>query len=138
GNGCTLVNNCLLAGHVELHDGCVLSGHTAVQQRVRIGRLAMLGGLCASTRDVPPFILQQGYNCVTGLNVIGMRRSGIERAAIDAVRAAFRMMYKEGRSRQDACNRIEEDLGACKEVMEFITFIRESKNGINSAREADR
>src|SRR5215475_7908148 len=45
GDNCTLINGALVAGHVVLGDGCVLSGHTGVQQRVRIGRLAMLGGL---------------------------------------------------------------------------------------------
>ena len=60
GNDCTVVNNALVAGHVTLGDGCILSGHTAVQQRVRVGRLAMLGGMGSSSKDIPPFILQQG------------------------------------------------------------------------------
>ena len=45
GNDCTVVNNALVAGHVIAHDGCILSGQTAIQQRVRVGRLAMLGGM---------------------------------------------------------------------------------------------
>ena len=76
GNGCTVVNNALVAGHVGLGDDCILSGHTAVQQRVRVGRLAMLAGSGATSKDIPPFILQQGYNCVTGLNLVGIRRAG--------------------------------------------------------------
>ncbi len=60
GDGCILVNGALVAGHVTLQDGCVLSGHAAVQQRVRIGRLAMLGGLGSTTKDIPPFVLQLG------------------------------------------------------------------------------
>ena len=107
GNNCTFVNNALVAGHVVLGDGCILSGHTAVQQRVRVGRLAMLGGMAASTKDVPPFVLQQGYNCVTGLNIIGMRRAGIGRQTIDALRQAYRVLYKEGRTHQAALERID-------------------------------
>ncbi len=103
GNGCTLVNNCLLGGHVILFDSCILSGNTAIQQRARMGRLAMLGGLGATTKDIPPFVLQQGYNCITGLNLIGMRCAGIKLEAIDAVRVAYRILFKEGRSRQSAC-----------------------------------
>ena len=79
GNGCTVVNNALVAGHVTLDDECILSGNTAVQQRVRVGRLAMLGGTGGTTKDIPPFILQQGYNCVTGLNIVGLRRAGFSR-----------------------------------------------------------
>jgi UDP-N-acetylglucosamine acyltransferase len=138
GNNCTLVNNCLVAGHVEMADNVILSGHAAVQQKTRIGRLAMLGGQAASTRDVPPFILQQGYNCVTGLNVIGLRRAGMPRASIDALRAAFRILYREGRTHHEACDRIEADHGAIPEVMEFVTFVRKSVNGINPSRDEGR
>lgn len=138
GNGCTLVNNALVAGHVLLDDGCILSGHTAVQQRVRVGRLALLAGMGASSKDVPPFILQQGYNCVTGLNVIGMRRAGILPAAIDAMRTAYRILYKEGRTRKAAVERMEADLGHVAEVREFLEFLRTTTLGINPARDSDR
>jgi UDP-N-acetylglucosamine acyltransferase len=138
GHGCVLVNNALVAGHVRLDDGCILSGHTAVQQRVRVGRLAMLGGMGASSKDIPPFILQQGYNCVTGLNVVGLRRAGVAPEAINALRTAYRILYKEGRTRGAALDRIEADLGQYAEVREFVTFIRETTLGINPARDTDR
>jgi UDP-N-acetylglucosamine acyltransferase len=138
GNRCTLVNNALVAGHVQLGDGCILSGHTALQQRVRVGRLAMLGGMGASSKDIPPFVLQQGYNSVTGLNVIGMRRAGFSPAAIDAMRTAYRILYKEGRTRKAAIERIDSDLGEFPEVREFLDFIRTTTLGINPARDSDR
>ena len=138
GSGCTVVNNALLGGHVILDDDCVLSGNTAVQQRVRIGRLAMLGGTGGTTKDVPPFILQQGYNCVTGLNVIGIRRAGFSAPAIDALRQVFRILYREGRPLSAALDRIENDYGNVPEVLEFSGFIRQSKLGINPARSQDR
>jgi UDP-N-acetylglucosamine acyltransferase len=138
GNGCTLVNGALLAGHVVLYDGCILSGHSAIQQRVRIGRLAMLGGLGSTSKDIPPFILQQGYNCVTGLNTIGLRRAGFTTETIGALREAFRILFKEGRTLSNALDRIEADLGMIPEVMEFVTFIREAKIGINTIRLSDR
>jgi len=138
GNGCTLVNGALVAGHVVLEDGCILSGHTAVQQKARIGRLAMLGGLGSTTKDIPPFVLQQGYNCVSGLNVIGLRRAGLSAEAIAALREAFRILYKEGRTQRSALDRIEEDLGGISEVGEFTAFIRGSTLGINPARTSDR
>lgn len=138
GDRCTIVNCALVAGHVELFDGCILSGHTALQQRVRVGRLAMLGGMGASSKDIPPFVLQQGYNCVTGLNVVGMRRARLTPQVIDALRQAFRILYKEGRALSAALDRIEADFGTIAEVREFTEFIRESKLGINPAREVDR
>ena len=134
GSGCTVVNYALVAGHVVLHDNCILSGFTAVQQRVRIGRLAMLGGMAGTTKDIPPFVLQQGYNCVTGLNIVGLRRSGCPPESIDALRQSFRIFYREGRSPVGALDQIEGDFGGFAEVAEFVAFIRESKIGINPAR----
>ncbi len=138
GDGCTLVNGALLAGHVTLDDACILSGHSAVQQRVRIGRLAMLGGLGSTTKDIPPFVLQQGYNSVTGLNLVGLRRAGMTAESIAALREAFRILYKEGRTQRLALDRISDDLGSVPEVAELVTFVRESTLGINPARTADR
>jgi UDP-N-acetylglucosamine acyltransferase len=138
GNGCTVVNYALVAGHVALHDGCILSGFTAVQQRVRIGRLAMLGGMAGTTKDIPPFVLQQGYNCVTGLNIVGLRRSGCTPDSIDALRRAFRIFYREGRTPGGALDRIESEFGSVAEVGEFVRFIRQSKIGINPGRSLKR
>jgi UDP-N-acetylglucosamine acyltransferase len=138
GNGCTLINGALVAGHVQLSDGCILSGHSAVQQRVRFGRLAMLGGLGSTTKDIPPFVLAQGYNCVTGLNVVGLRRAGVSAEAIASLREAFRILFKEGRTMTRALERIESDLGSVSEVAEFVAFIRESSLGISPARHCDR
>ncbi len=138
GDGCTLVNGALVAGHCTLADNCILSGYSAVQQRVRIGRLAMLSGLASTTKDIPPFVLQQGYNCVTGLNTIGLRRAGFTSEAIIALREAFRILYKEGRSQTTALDRIEADLGSFLQVKEFVGFIRETTLGINPARSTER
>jgi UDP-N-acetylglucosamine acyltransferase len=138
GNDCTVVNNAQVGGHVVLHDGCIISSQTAIQQRVRVGRLAMLGGMGSSTKDIPPFILQQGQNCVTGLNLIGMRRAGISAAAIDAMRLSFRLLYREGMAQNAALEQIESSYGAVPEVAEFLAFIRESKTGINPMRSWER
>jgi UDP-N-acetylglucosamine acyltransferase len=138
GDGCTLVNGALVAGHVMLGNHCILSGHSAIQQRVRVGRLAMLSGLGSTTKDIPPFILQQGYNCVSGLNLVGLRRAGVTADAIASLRSAFRILYHEGRPLTAAVDRIATDLSHVPEVDEFVSFVRESTLGINPARSSDR
>ena len=138
GDDCTLVNGALVAGHVVLQDGCILSGHSAIQQRVRVGRLAMLGGLGSATKDIPPFVIQQGYNCVSGLNLVGLRRAGVSAPSIAALRVAFRILYKEGRTLTGALDQIESDLSPFAEVAEFVKFIRESTIGISPARDPGR
>lgn len=138
GNGVTMVNGSMCGGHVRLEDNCILSACAAIQQRARVGRLAMVGGLGSSSKDVPPFVLQQGYNCVSGLNVVGLRRAGFAQDAITALRESYRILYKEGRARAQALDRIEADFGQFAEVREFVRFIRESTIGINPARGDER
>ena len=138
GDDCMLVNGALVAGHVELHDGCILSGHSAIQQRVRVGRLAMLGGLGSVTKDIPPFVIQQGYNCVSGLNLVGLRRSGMPAESIAALRVAFRILYKEGRTQTGALDLIAGELGTVPEIVEFVEFILSSKIGVSPARDPGR
>src|SRR5205823_7225294 len=94
GNHCILANGALVGGHCTLADNVYMSGNSAVHQFVRVGRLALLSGLSGSTKDIPPFIILQNINVVVAVNVIGMRRAGIASAAIDAVRQAFRILYR--------------------------------------------
>jgi len=137
-NGCTLVNGAMIEAGAELHSGCVLSAHSAVGPRVRIGRLAMIGGLGTTSRDIPPFVLQQGVDSVSGLNAVGLRRAGLSAQAIRALRFAYRVLYKEGRARADALERIEQECGDVPEVAEFLAFIRASELGINPARSVEK
>jgi UDP-N-acetylglucosamine acyltransferase len=138
GNHCILANGALLAGHCVLEDNVYLSGNSAIHQFVRVGRLALLSGLSASTKDIPPFVMQQNINCVVGVNVVGMRRAGIPTANIDAVRQAYHLLYREGHLLANALGRIERELGHFPEVAEMVRFIRNSSRGIivHTIREA--
>lgn len=136
GNGCILANGSLVAGHCKLGDGCFMSGNSAVHQHVKIGRLALLSGVSGATMDVPPFIIQQRINCVVGVNVIGMRRSGIATSHIDAVRKAFHLIYRTDLVISVALAQVENQLGEVAEVQELIAFIRGARRGI--ATEMDR
>jgi UDP-N-acetylglucosamine acyltransferase len=130
GNHCILANGALLGGHCVLEDHVYLSGNSALHQFVRVGRLALLSGLSASTKDIPPFIIQQNINCVVGVNVVGMRRAGIPTPHIDAVRQAYHILYREAHLLQHALAQIERDLGGVPEVAEMVAFIRSSSRGI--------
>ncbi len=138
GDHCILTNGCLLAGHCTLDNNVYLSGNAAIHQFVRVGRLALLSGLSASTKDIPPFIVQNRVNVVVGVNVIGMRRAGITGPAIEAVRRAYHVLYREGHVLPAALAKIERDLAGVPEVAEMVAFIRQSTRGItlHSASEA--
>ena len=134
GNRCMLANGALVAGHCVLHDGVILSGNTAVHQFVRIGRLGMISGCSATGKDIPPFVIQQGLDTVSGINVIGMKRAGMSREQINAVRAAFKMLFREGLVLPAAMAKMERDLGDFDVVQEMLTFLRGCTKGINYMR----
>jgi len=131
GNRCILANGALVGGHCTLEDNVYLSGNAAVHQFMRVGRLALLSGVSATTKDVPPFIIQQNFNCVVGINVVGMRRAGMRPEQINGVRRAFHVLYREGHTLPVAMAKTEQQLGHIDAVMELIHFIRQSKRGIN-------
>ena len=135
GNSCILANGALLGGHCVIADNAYLSGNSAVHQYVRIGRLALLSGVSATSKDVPPFIIQQEINSVVGVNVVGMRRVGLTGRQIDAVRRAYHIIFREGHALPNALHRVEKELGSIDVVQELIEFIRSSNRGINTIRD---
>lgn len=131
GNRCIFANGALLGGHCQVGDGAFLSGNSAVHQFVRIGRLALLSGCSATTKDMPPYAIQQGINIIQGINVVGMRRAGMNTEQIQNVKRAYRVIFREGQTLPSALAQVEKELGTAPEVAELITFIRGSARGIN-------
>ena len=129
-NNCTLANGALLAGHCILEDNAILSGHAAIHQFCKIGRLAMLAGMSSSSKDIPPFMIAHGFNCIRGVNVIGLRRAGVPTATIDAVRRAYFLLFKLNLSLTEAIDRMLDELGTIPEIQELVTFIRSASRGI--------
>jgi UDP-N-acetylglucosamine acyltransferase len=131
GNHCVLANGALVGGHCVIEDNVYLSGNCAVHQFVRVGRLALLSGVSATSKDIPPFTIMQRINVTVGVNVVGMRRAGIPTTHIDAVRQAFHLIYRGDLLLPQSLAKVEQQLGHVPEVAEMVTFIRESSRGIN-------
>jgi UDP-N-acetylglucosamine acyltransferase len=103
GNHTTLANNATLAGHVELGDWVTVGGLTGIHQFVKVGAQAMLGFASAVAQDVPPFMLVDGNPlAVRGVNVVGLKRRDFSPARIAAVRQMHKLLYREGRTLEDA------------------------------------
>lgn len=133
GNGVIVVNSVALAGHVEIGDGAVLGGLAAVHQFARIGRLAMLSGASMNGLDVLPFCTTQGDRAkLRGLNLLGLRRAGIPKDSIAAIKNAYKTLFHSGLTQQAALAKLKEG-EPCKEVQEMIRFIETSKRGIMRA-----
>jgi UDP-N-acetylglucosamine acyltransferase len=99
GNGVILVNNVMLAGHVEIGDFAVIQGGAAIQQFVRIGRMAMVAGMSGVERNVLPYGRVKGYRAkLHGLNTIAMRRRlGLTKDQVMVVARAVHDLYRGGR-----------------------------------------
>jgi UDP-N-acetylglucosamine acyltransferase len=133
GRNVIVANTALLAGYVDVGDKTFISGDVLVHQFVRIGRLAMLGGGCAVSQDVPPFCTVEPMkgNEVMGLNVIGMRRGGLTPAERAEVKKVFTVLYRSGLNHRQALERIKADFSSPL-AMEIYEFVVQSKRGICS------
>lgn len=95
GRGVLLVNGVLLAGHVQIDDGAIISGNVLIHQFTRVGRLAILAGGGLFGMDVPPYMVAAGINCVTGLNAVGLRRAAFLSAEDrDEIKKAYKILYR--------------------------------------------
>lgn len=131
GNNVIMVNEALLAGYTEVGDGALLAGLTAVHQFCRVGRLAMIGGVCAISKDLPPFMTCfSRHNTVSGLNLVGMKRSGMNLATIRTLKNLYKIFYRSTLNVTQALEKTKADLEPIPEVLEFIEFIETAKRGI--------
>lgn len=95
GNNVIIANNVVMGGHVAIADNAVIGGAAALHQFVRIGRGAMVGGMSGVEGDVIPFGSVLGNRArLAGLNLVGLKRRGYDKAQIHALRAAFRVLFR--------------------------------------------
>ncbi|GAC1346053.1 MAG: acyl-ACP--UDP-N-acetylglucosamine O-acyltransferase [Acetobacteraceae bacterium] len=94
GDGVVIANNVVMGGHVTIGGGAVIGGAAAIHQFVRIGRGAMVGGVSGVEADVIPFGSVIGNRArLAGLNVIGLRRRGVDRAQLLRLRGVVRQVF---------------------------------------------
>jgi UDP-N-acetylglucosamine acyltransferase len=131
----TLANNTTLAGHVHLADWVTVGGLTGIHQFVSVGAHAMIGFASAVAQDVPPFMLVDGNPLeVRGFNVVGLRRRNFSESRIAAVKQMHRLLYRQGRTLDDARTAIEglatEMPEAAADVALMNAFLAGVKRGI--------
>jgi UDP-N-acetylglucosamine acyltransferase len=129
GDGVIMANNATLAGHVELSDFAFLGGLSAVHQFVRIGTQAMIGGLAGVENDVIPYGMVLGNRAyLNGLNIIGMKRRGLDRDEIQNLRNAYRLLFSVEGTFADRLASVADQFHSHPRVMELVDFIRNGDN----------
>ena len=127
-----IMSNCAtLAGHVTVEDHAVIS-ISAIHQFCRIGKLAMIGGCSKVVQDVPPFMIADGNPAETRtINKVGMERQGISDESQNALKQAYKILFREGLSIPNALAKIEKELPPLPEILHLIQFVRTSERGIS-------
>jgi UDP-N-acetylglucosamine acyltransferase len=132
GNRVILANNAALAGHVHVADNVISGGLVGVHQFCRIGRNAFLAGGAMVAQDVPPFCIAQGDRAMlASINVVGLKRAGLNREQIMAVRQAFKQLFQGGSTRLAALEQVEAGIAKTNPlVKEMADFVRSSERGV--------
>ncbi len=123
GNRVVMANQAALGGHCIVEDDVIIGGLSGVHQFVRLGRGAIIGAVTMVTNDVIPHGLVQGpRGTLDGLNLVGLKRRGVDRADITALRAAFQALAQGEGAFQDRARRLaaETDSAHVREVLDFI------------------
>ncbi len=134
GNQVILTNNILLGGHVEIQDQACLGGAVAVHQFCRVGRLAMVAARAKVTQDVPPFMLTDADTAmIVGLNRVGLRRAGYSREEVAELKAAYRLIYRQGLSFDETVAALD-DAYSTGPAAVFAPYFRQGKRGFAQER----
>lgn len=134
GNHVIMANAATLGGHVQVDDRANLGGVVAVHQFTRIGRYAYIGGMSGVSKDVPPYIIMSGIRNrmrVTGINKIGLKRSGFDNDTIRKMTRAFQLIFRTpDLLLQDALKKTVEEFPDCEPVLDMVDFFKTSKRSV--------
>ena len=135
GNDVTLVSGALLGGHVQVGDKAVISGNVGIHQFVRIGELAMIGGVTIIVQDVPPFLMTGRDGSVVGLNSVGLQRAGFDAGERHEIKDLFRLVYRSDQSREEILKAADQ-LALTDAGRRFVEFI--SRGSLRGIRRGSR
>lgn len=131
--GCSIAmaNAATLAGHVVVEDFAFVGGVVAIHQFTRVGAYSMVGGFSGIGQDVVPYTMVSGARAkLYGLNVIGLKRNGFSDEAINNLKKAYKILFREKRTLKDALKKIKSELSGGAEIARLVGFIEKNKRGI--------
>jgi UDP-N-acetylglucosamine acyltransferase len=131
GNHIIMANNASLAGHVRIEDYVILGGFTLIHQRCSVGAHALTAFGSGISMDIPPYVTVGGSPAhAHGLNMEGLRRRGFSESARRTLKQAYKILYRENLSLQDAIARLKTLASDCAEVGVLVSFLEGQTRGI--------
>ncbi len=131
GSHTIFANTCELAGHVTVGDWAIFGGVTLVHQFVHIGAHAFTGMGTYLAQDLPPYVTAAGNRARPyGINSEGLKRRGFSAETINALKRAYRTLYRRGLGLEEARRQLESPVAGCAEVGHIVQFLARSKRGI--------
>ncbi len=131
GDNCILVNNASLAGHVHVGDWAILAGYTLVHQFCRIGAHSFAGFGSHISKDIPAYVTVNGQPAeAKTVNVEGLKRRGFSTEAITEIRRAYKVIYRQGLTVDEALGKLRAMRKGCVELDLMIESLESSSRGI--------
>lgn len=131
GNRNVIANGATLGGHVVIQDQVIVGGLVGIHQFVKVGSGAILGAGSMVSKDVPPFCNATGDRArLRGLNLEGLRRRGFDRAKIDTLKKAYRIIFQSKNKTSEALDKVRAEIPRSAEIDLLIAFIESSQRGI--------
>ena len=127
GDNVILANNVPLGGHAHVDDNAIIGGNSAVQQFTRVGKFAMIGGMCGVVRDVIPYGIVHGNRSILqGLNLIGLRRKNIPNKEIITLSEAYKEIFRDENLTENL-RKLSNKFKKNELVLEVVNFIEKDK-----------
>jgi len=131
GSQVIFANAATLAGHVVVEDGATIGAFSGVHQFCRVGAHAYIGGYSVITQDALPYVLTVGNRAKSfGINVVGLERKQFAPEAIQALRQAYRILFRSRLTLQEALDRLQAEFPSQPEAQTLAAFIRGSRRGV--------
>lgn len=131
GDDCIFANNATLAGHVHIGDWVIFGGLSAIHQFGRVGSHAFVAGMAALNKDVPPYVMAAGhYAKPFGVNSEGLKRRGFTPEAISAVKKAYKVLYRQGLTVEEAMAELTALAADEAAVQPLLDFLKQNERGI--------
>lgn len=131
GNHTIFSNNAAVSGHVEVGDWAILAGYSGVYQFLKVGAHSFIGGLTHVNMDVPAYVIVNGNPpAARGVNSIGLERRGFGKDVIRAIRQAYKILYRDGKTTEQALSEIQNMISEYPEIQVLVDSVLSSTKGI--------